>query len=81
MIRDCGGVNAIDPKRRFKTIFSTLFGKINPGLRKEVGGNFTFFSPRVAGLFFMFPFPVFALLSGFFFFGNRAGKDSNSNKF
>ncbi len=56
-------------------------GKIKPGLRKEVGGSFTFFSPKVAGLFFMFCFPVLALLSAFFFFGNGAGKDSNSNKF
>jgi hypothetical protein len=54
---------------------------MRPGLLNEVGGSLTFFSPKVAGLFFMFLFPNFAFDSGFFFFEIGAGKDSSSNKF
>ncbi len=39
------------PKEVSGQFFRHCLGKIKPGLRNEVGGNFTFFSPKVAGLF------------------------------
>ncbi len=50
--------------------FLHCLGRMRPGLLNKVGGNLTFFSPKVAGLFLMFRFPNFALDSGFFLFGS-----------
>ena len=57
-------------------------GSTKPGLRKEVGGSLTFFSPSVAGVFFIILFPNLAFDSLFLFvFGDGAGRDSNSKRF
>jgi hypothetical protein len=69
------------PREVSGQFYQNCLGKITPGLQNEVGGSFTFFLPKVAGLFLIFLFPVFALLSGFFFWEVGAGSDSNSNKF
>ncbi len=74
-------MNTVDSEGGFRTIFLHCLGRMRPGLLNEVGGNLTFFSPKVAGLFLMFRFPNFALDSGFFFLAVGAGSDSNSNKF
>ena len=57
-----------------------LLGKITPGLRKDVGGNLTFFFPKVVGVFLICLCPNFALLSDGFFFLFGPGSESNSNK-
>ena len=71
----------LSPKEVSGQFFLHCLGKINPGRLNDVGGNLTFFSPKVAGLFLILRLPNFALLSGFFFCEEGAGKDSNSNKF
>ncbi len=71
----------LSPKEVSGQFFLHCLGKIKPGLLNDVGGSFTFFSPKVAGLFLILRLPNFALLSVFFFCEEGAGNDSNYNKF